>query len=172
MPRPAHNVLHVEQNNVACFTTAPREPNIKLGTTGCAMCVGIALWDANSKTALLAHIEPDELETVKRAITHVLRLMPSPTKAHCVTSGKGSATEQILSGLKQAYFGLKTHMDQLEIVINASTGAINTGNQIINSYTALGTQPEAAIHFEKLGDETRPYSPTAVSDTNTPSSSA
>ena len=105
--------------------TSSHGDSIRIGTTGCALCVGLALWRESDGKALVAHIQPDHLSKIEESVDRIYQLIPNPGKFLCVTAGVDQSTDKIIASLVKTY-GVKPVVKKGydEISIVSSTGAI------------------------------------------------
>ncbi|HEX4919091.1 MAG TPA: hypothetical protein VFV43_14405 [Limnobacter sp.] len=149
MPNVPAYVVAQNQLALTAGNTAPNQDISRpmLGTVGCAMCVGVALWKQANGTALLAHIQPDDLVKVQSAVGKIKSLFQDADKAHCVTAGNGPETRAIVDELNKAYPALEVHHGRDEIAIDPTCGKIRLGNAIIGQHLPLG---DMGAHTEDL----------------------
>ena len=116
----------IGQNQYGLLSPASNQSDsTRIGTTGCALCVGLALWRESDGKALVAHIQPDQLHKIKESVDRIYQLIPDPGKFLCVTAGADKSTNEIVDSLVKTYGRLpivKQGYDEISIV--SGTGAI------------------------------------------------
>ena len=116
----------IGQNQYGLISSAANHNHsVRIGTTGCALCVGLALWRESDGKALVAHIQPDQLHKIKESVDRIYQLIPNPSKFLCVTAGVDKSTNEIVDSLVKTYGTLpivKKGYDEISIV--SGTGAI------------------------------------------------
>lgn len=116
----------IGQNQYGLISSAANHNHsVRIGTTGCALCVGLALWRESDGKALVAHIQPDQLSKIEGAVNRIYQLIPNPRKFLCVTAGIDQSTDEIIASLVKTYGVepvVKRGYDEISIV--SGTGAI------------------------------------------------
>lgn len=116
----------IGQNQYGLISSAANHNHsVRIGTAGCALCVGLALWRESDGKALVAHIQPDQLSKIEGAVNRIYQLIPNPGKFLCVTAGIDQSTDEIIASLVKTYGVepvVKKGYDEISIV--SGTGAI------------------------------------------------
>ncbi|HEX4878484.1 MAG TPA: hypothetical protein VFV39_01455, partial [Limnobacter sp.] len=97
--------------------------------------------------ALLAHIQPDDLESVRAASEKIKTLLPDPDKASYATAGNGEDTEQIIGMLAGLYPGIRGFPGRDELSIDLSNGVMRASN---NLAVTLLEEHAADVRYDNL----------------------
>lgn len=131
----------IGQNQYGLISPASNQSDsIRIGTTGCALCVGLALWRESDGKALVAHIQPDHLSKIEESVNRIYQLIPNPGKFLCVSAGIDKSTDEIIASLAKTYGRppiVKKGYDEISII--PDTGAIRVSRTSL--IQADGTRP-------------------------------
>ena len=120
----------------------------RIGTIGCGPCVGLAMWNENNSTGLIAHFDSDNAPVINDILTQLLNIV-SPTLAAVVTTSENEkSTMQILSAIENKIkLDIQGSKLQTDLCLNLQRGIMTCTN---NAYNAAKDIPEGYYTTEEM----------------------